>query len=283
VIVASIQIPEIFVRSTSLGYQPIPLDLLSFFGTEIFFISLLSYFFLESVYISDYLKQMLDPQSKREKWILRQLAEVEREANQPVTATGDSQIITGSQFTRLHGTDSFTFIREILEKRIFRKTKDKNNYISQQNVRKLYSYMKQVQRKEPHVLDTLTAKTAKPNMVQILSPVLLGTGIRTILLIAISFFVIQPLFILTALQAPIPVLESIEAVSPEMSLFILIPICLTFIFASLLIRIIIEQSPSTEKEAQKILAETTSGTKITATDQKRIEKKLDETEPKDSK
>ncbi|MHA1712846.1 MAG: hypothetical protein ACTSW4_02210 [Candidatus Ranarchaeia archaeon] len=262
VAVASIQIPELFTRATSLGYEAIPATITEFYSTQIFQVAIISYFFLESVYISDYLRQMLDPQTTAEKRFLQQYRRLKEEAEKPIETTGESHVITGSHFSRLHGSASFTFIREILEKRLFRKKSIDEQLGSSQDVRRLNVYLSQLQRKNPKAIDTLTARSALPSMAQILSPTFLGTILRAVALVFLSFFVIQPTVILSALNVPPPILDSIEALTPEMSLFILLPLATGFALISTVIRYFIERTLETQVGAEKILAETTSGTQV---------------------
>ncbi|MHA1918033.1 MAG: hypothetical protein ACTSUV_06975 [Candidatus Ranarchaeia archaeon] len=251
VVVASFHFPPLATRSIPLGFEIPSIDISQFLVSTTFQIGIISYFFIEAIYMTDFLSKILDPQIKRKKWLETQISIIKREAKKERKIVNEGEIMKGSQFSRRMSSEAFSFIRDNLEKRIFKRNQDEDRTVIK-NVRRLESYLRELKRKTPEVIDNLKAESAKATGRELTTPIVIGIFLRSIIIISLGFLVLQPLIVMNFINSPLPVLQSLEATTPEMSLFILLPIAMTFPVSALGIRRII-QSKNNGKGKAKVL------------------------------
>ncbi len=227
VVVASFHFPPLATRSISIGFTVPSIDIPTFLVSQTFLLGLVAYLYLESLYMTDYVKQIRDPQLNRKQWLENQIKIIQREASKAREMVTDETTIRGTQLGRSMSSDAFSFIRENLEKRLFKRI-EKDDTLVIHDVRRLEAYLRELDRKNPHALETLKAERAVATTTEIMKPVTSGVLLRLVIISIMAFIVLQPTLILQIINMPLPVYESLEATTPEMSLFILLPLTLLF-------------------------------------------------------
>ncbi|MHA1409896.1 MAG: hypothetical protein ACTSQY_06265 [Candidatus Odinarchaeia archaeon] len=111
----------------------------------------------------------------------------------------------------------------------------KETLVKQMESYKLSVYLNELKKMDPNVLNTMTAGSLLPTSKEILKPFLINSIIRIIALIFLTYIIVNPVLILSMLNAPLSLLESIEIMTPEIVIFLLLPISLMFPLASLII------------------------------------------------
>jgi hypothetical protein len=119
------------------------------------------------------------------------------------------------------------------------------------DVRRLEAYLRELNRKNPDAIDTLKAESGVATTSEILKPVTSGVIIRLVIISIMAFIVMQPTIVLQALNMPVVIVESLEATTPEMSLFILLPVALLFPVISQVIKHSIERARQIREESLK--------------------------------
>ncbi|MHA2407400.1 MAG: hypothetical protein ACXACA_03400 [Candidatus Ranarchaeia archaeon] len=248
VVVASFHFPPLATRSISIGFSIPSADITTFLVSQTFFLGLVSYLYLESLYMTDYIRQIRDPQQNRKQWLEAQIKIIQKEASKARELTAEESTIRSTKIGKSMSSTAFTFIRENLEKRLFKRLKKEDTLVIH-DVRRLEAYLRELNRKNPDAIETLKAESGVATTSEIIKPVTSGVIIRLVIISIMSFVVMQPTLVLQFLNMPTVIFESLEATTPEMSLFILLPVALLFPVISQVIKYGIERTKRLREDA----------------------------------
>ncbi|MGQ4833133.1 MAG: hypothetical protein ACP6IS_04430 [Candidatus Asgardarchaeia archaeon] len=201
--------------------QPGMLYLLLIFGFPIF-----------SFYL-DHLRWIFDPAVQRSKMVEKQLSIIKKFATTETLIKGEIPL---SIYTRAkYGPSAFNFIREVIEKRIFRKKGLKEELISIHEIRKLNAYINQIKEKTPDKILSLKGSFAVPSFLAVTVSIVSSIIVQIILFLVFSYLIINPELVYSYIGASPQILESIDILVPEFSLMILLPLATTIPFVSMII------------------------------------------------
>ena len=194
--------------------------------TSLPFLVLLLYFlFFEYGMYLGYIKEVLGLGLTRESVVKHQLKVIEDYASRTEIEAGTLPLSTYTKAK--HSVASFAFVREILEKRIFRRSRDVEDVITIHEVRKLNTYVNQLKQSDSNTLNLLMGKFAVPKPHQIILTSILSFVGYTAVLTYLAFYVLNPVPILEFLTLPTPIINSAEIGLPEISILLLLPIALS--------------------------------------------------------
>ncbi|MHA1835907.1 MAG: hypothetical protein ACTSYQ_03140, partial [Candidatus Odinarchaeia archaeon] len=83
--------------------------------------------------------------------------------------------------------------------------------------------------------EKIIAKENLPSFSNVVKKMIIYSAVRIFFLILLSFIILNPVPVLTFLGAPTALLESVEILTPEIVILLLLPIALLFPFSSLII------------------------------------------------
>jgi len=194
--------------------------------TSLSFLILLLYFlfFEYSMYLG-YIKEVLGLGLTRESIVKHQLKIIKDYASRTEIEAGTLPLSTYTKAK--HSVASFAFVREILEKRIFRRAKDIEDIITIHEVRKLNTYINQLKQSDSNTLNLLMGKFALPKPHQIILTSIVSFVGYTAGLTYLAFYILNPVPILEFLTLPAPIINSAEIGIPEISILLLLPIALS--------------------------------------------------------
>ncbi|NHI93232.1 MAG: hypothetical protein EAX96_12100 [Candidatus Lokiarchaeota archaeon] len=222
---------------------------LLFFVGPIVWIALLNMLFLETSFQTAHMYDVLLPSSEREKRLKLQMEELERLAKikqekleqekKEMLEEGETQSIS---IRRFFSSAAFDYMREMIEKRKDiekkqeKKKKEKKTeeeigeeeeILELDKVNQLFSYIETRYAQDKNAKESLTAKAAAPEMKNLLLSALRGTVIRLTMFILLGLLVISTTNILILIGQP-DILNSIELLTREIIIILLLPICLLF-------------------------------------------------------
>ncbi len=227
-----------------------------FFMRPVFIAILLIYLFIELSFQVEYSDLVTRPSEEREERLGYQLESLQREEMRVTTTiekvqerVKEQKKAAGNQPNRLKQFFSkaggFSYVKEMVEKRKFEKA-TQTWLEAASDTRRLGSYVQRLTTEDQEARRTLTAKSSAPTARKMLSSTLINIALRTSAIIALTFIVIQPRFVLTAyytgfglLDPPMEnwaILHSAELATPEAILVLLIPILCIFPIASIIIK-----------------------------------------------
>jgi hypothetical protein len=184
-------------NNTTIGLSSIAGDPAAFFTNPVLVHVLLSYLFLEITFTSSHVNDIFGESLSKERIIIKRI-------------------------NTLRESES----RNILEGKNFDKSIE--DY-------KLNVYLEELNKMDPNLLTSLSAKSTLPSIGEIFKSFLINLVIRIAILIFLVYIIINPVPLLTLLNAPPSIIESLEILTPEIVVLLLIPISLLFPFASLII------------------------------------------------
>lgn len=196
------------------------------FITQRNFIYLILYFgfLLYNLYL-DYIRRLLDPAVLHSKFVERQIEQIKKQAAVDTLVKGTLPV---SFYTRAkYSVSAFNFIREIIEKRIFRRKGLKEELVSIHEIRKLNAYLTQIAEKTPHLIRSLKGEFAYPSFLNIILIAAISIIIHFFIFAGVSYIVINPQIVYSYVQVSPQILESVDILAPEFSIMILLPFATT--------------------------------------------------------
>jgi hypothetical protein len=184
--------------------------------SPIFIVALLLYLMLEFSFQAAYTINIMDPMKERETRITEHLRRIQSYVPKSSAETAQTPRVT-SQQTKRFDILAASYMREMIEKKIFRKGQDE---ISNKAMLRLQSYTTGLKSKDRDFLSKITAKSAQPDTGRIVRQLIPQMIYRLSFVILISLFILNPLPFLEFLQSfgliyfP-QLLDSIELSQPE--------------------------------------------------------------------
>ena len=196
------------------------------FITQRNFVYLILYFgfLLYNLYL-DYIRRLLDPAVLHSRFVERQIEQIKKQAAVDTLVKGTLPV---SFYTRAkYSVSAFNFIREIIEKRIFRRKGLKEELVSIHEIRKLNAYLTQIAEKAPHLIRSLKGEFAYPSFLNIILIAAISIIIHFFIFAGVSYIVINPQIVYSYVQISPQILESVDILAPEFSIMILLPFVTT--------------------------------------------------------
>ena len=194
----------------------------------------MSFIYLEASYQVVYFSALIEPPTQREQQLQRQLQQLHTDAQSQVPIRRQ-EVPVPKALQRMLGSDAFRLMRQVIERRLLRREwlvelKDAHE------VRRLNSYIDRLFREDPEAEAALTAKASSPSLARMTWLSLGSSIVRFSFVILIAYLCIHPVVLLTLIQAPPIIVNSIEfLVLHERTLMFLVPLALLFPLASTII------------------------------------------------
>ena len=240
---------------------------LLFFTGPVLWIALLNILFLETSFQTAYMYEVLLPTSEREKRLRQQMDELERlaklrqeeleEQKKEIQEEGEIQSIS---IRRFFSSAAFDYMREIIDKRkdIEKKQEKKNKQkkskgeieeeeeiLELEKVNQLFAYIESRYAQDKNAKESLTAKAAAPEMKNLFIAAGRGTVIRITMMILLGLLILSTSQILNLIGQP-DIQNSIELLTREIIIILLLPVC--FLFPSIGSIIKIRKRPKVFRE-----------------------------------
>ncbi|MFX1485491.1 MAG: hypothetical protein ACFFBS_00010 [Promethearchaeota archaeon] len=221
------------LQNVTIGNTFPPADIIGFLVSPIFQVVIFTYIFLEISYHASYAHEVSQPALIRKESLRKQISAVKEEAKREVKQK-EAEKPTTMSIKRKFSPEAVQYFREHLEKRLYPK-ESVIELESIQDIRRLDIYLNELMREDPEAESTLTAEAAVPSAAGIIRSSIPNIILRLVAVIVLAFISLNPVAILSAFGAPQPILESLELVTPEIVIIILLPIALCFPLAALII------------------------------------------------
>ncbi|MFW9960685.1 MAG: hypothetical protein ACFFDV_06690 [Candidatus Thorarchaeota archaeon] len=236
---------------------PFPSDFVVFLGNRFQQLALISFAYLEVSYQMIYSYSVGKPIEDREETLKKQLLAL-RQATRKQDAIERGEKVSTTGMSRTTGPTAFSFLREAIERKIVGTQDALENLDAISDVRRLQIFVDELLQTDSKAKDELTAKAASPSSAYVIGSTVTGSAIRFLSVVAITFIFLNPNSLIFLLSLPPGIRYSIELLQPEIILLLLVPIVLTFPFASMVItwfsrREVVETEKLTkeEKEAER--------------------------------
>jgi hypothetical protein len=211
-----------------------PSDFVLFIGDPMFTLALVSFAYLELSYQMIYSYSVGKPVEDREETLKKQLLAL-RQATRKQDAIEKGKTVSTTAMSRSSGATAFSFLREAIERKVLGDKDVLENLDAVSDVRRLQTFVDELLSEDPTARDELTAKAAAPPSSYVISSTLLGSVMRFLLVITLTFVLMNPELIFAGLSLPPGIANSAEIVQPEVVLLFLVPISLVFVFIAMVI------------------------------------------------
>ena len=230
----------------------------AFLSSNIFQVALSSFVYLELSFQLNYVYQVTSPTEKRAKRLKYQIEALKRAAKEAVVdlekikqeqeeeknkeeIDEEGNIIEKEKPTTVRKflrqkTGRLSFISEMIERRKLEE-ETKKLIEAKKDTRRLSNYLNQLLENDPEAEYTLTARTSAPTAGRLITSTVIDMAIRLGGITLIVFLVAQTVWVLTdVMNVPAAINESVELLTKEVILTLLIPLMLAFPLISVLIR-----------------------------------------------
>ena len=211
-----------------------PADFIGFLFHPVQILALVSFAYLELSYQMIYSHSVGKPVEDREETLKKQLLAL-RQATRKVDAIERGEKVSITAMSRSSGATAFSFLREAIERKVVGTKDALENLDAISDVRRLQNFVDDILATEPKARDELTAKAAAPSSSYIIGSTIMGSAIRFLSVVAVSFLLVSPSMLSTLLNLPIGIQNSVEILQPEITLLLLVPVALLFPFAAMVI------------------------------------------------
>jgi len=197
-------------------------------------VALVGFIYLEASYQVVYFYSLLEPVTVREEQLLRQITQLQTDAQRQVPVQTE-EVPVPKALQRMLGSDAFRLMRQVIERKLLRREwlvelKDAHE------VRRLNRFVTRLFREDPEAEATLTARASTPSIYRMTVLSIGSSAIGFIFVLLIAYICINPLAFLIPLNAPPIIIESIELLFlPEKTLLFLVPLALLFPLAASII------------------------------------------------
>ncbi|NHJ87234.1 MAG: hypothetical protein FK734_17350 [Asgard group archaeon] len=216
------------------------------------------YFSLELSFQASYVYNVIGPNIHRHRRIstnVRRLKNFEMplEQKKPVVTEGEEETIViagkNTSTARLKVSTAFSQIKGMVGKKLFR-ISDEEDW-DKMNLRLKNFYLK-LEEDDPLLSVSLSASAYTPSVGRLILIITAGTLMRMAVLLVLSWLALNPVPILTFLNFPDSIVNSVEAGQPEMIILVLAPLAVLFMLVGLLVQFIQRRvSLRIAKNAQK--------------------------------
>lgn len=220
------------------------LSITSLVTSDTFIIALFFFFTLEFGFYIDYVKKIVLPSAIQEEIILRKIHYIEQKAKQLPKIKETSIKSKSSWLANILSGDAFYFVRDILESR-----RESDHYTAledEKTARKLSSYLTQLKKFDPGVIEKITGKTYLPSPSSLIQGLGLTIALHFVALVIFVFIVFNTPSLFAMISSNIYILQSVEMTLPEATLLFLLPLSLSPVAFSMIVKLIKKRtSPKT--------------------------------------
>lgn len=224
------------------AFSVIPLDnFFLFLGSPVISLAIVSYIYLELAFQINYIDTVSKPSLERRSRLESQLEILESESHFVVANIDkikeeakvrkeeiDKEGTTNINKFLLKMEERFSYVKEMIEKKKLEE-EEKQLITAASKTRRLGRYVERLFKEDTEARDTLTARTSAPKSQSLAISTLINFLSRIILLILVSFIVIQPhWFAENIFSLPPAITESVAMYSPEVILVLLLPVVSLF-------------------------------------------------------
>ncbi|NHK30180.1 MAG: hypothetical protein FK730_02425 [Asgard group archaeon] len=206
----------------------------------------LIYFFLELSFQASYIYNVIGPNIQRHRRIssnIRRLKNFrlpvaeEQKAKEEDEQEADRFDVRGKNTaaSRLKVTTAFSRIRGMVGKKLF-KISTEEDWDKMNN--RLRNFYEQIENNDPFISISLSASAYTPSITRLILIITTGTIFRMAMLVILSWLALNPIPILTFLNLPDSIVNSIEAGQPEMIMLVLAPLSVLFLLIGLIVQYI---------------------------------------------
>ena len=238
--------------------NPFPNDFMTFLILPAQLLALVSFAYLEVSYQMIYSYSVGKPVEDREETLKKQLLAL-RQATRKQDAIERGERVSTTGMSRTTGATAFSFLREAIERKVVGTQDALESLDAISDVRRLQIYVDDLFHTDSRAKDELTAKAAAPSSSYVIGSTVIGSAIRFLTVVAVSFILMSPGVVSMLLNLPIGIQGSVELFQPEIVLLFLVPVVLLFPFVAMVIswfskREVVEKEKLTkeEKEAVKL-------------------------------
>ncbi len=234
--------------------SPFPPDFLDFLFTQAQILALVSFAYLEVSYQMIYSHSVGKPVEEREETLKKQLLAL-RQATRKQDAIERGEKVSSTSMSRSTGATAFSFLREAMERKVMGGQSALESLDAVSDVRRLQIYVDELLQTDAKARDELTAKAAAPSSSYVISSTIIGSIIRFLTVIALSFMLMNPYVVDLFLNLPLAIADSVEILQPEIVLLLLVPVVGIFPFTAAVIswmsrREVVEKEKLTEEEKE---------------------------------
>jgi hypothetical protein len=238
------------------NFTVFPTNFIEFATSSLQILALVSFAYLEVSYQMVYSYSVGKPVEDREETLKKQLLAL-RQATRKQDAIERERKVSSTSMSRSSGATIFSYLREAIERQVLGDKDVLENLDAISDVRRLQHYVDDLLEQDPQARDELTARAAAPSQSYVIGSTIVGSGIRLVSVVLLSFVLLNPRIFLSFLELPPGIANSVELLQPEIVLLFLVPVVLLFPFAALVIGWVskdeeIEELEMTDAEREQI-------------------------------
>ncbi len=218
------------------GQEPIATGFLGFLTSGLQILALVSFAYLEISYQMIYSYSVGKPVEDRQETLKKQLLALRAEVRKQDAIERGEKVAATSTSRLSGGATAFSFLREVIERKLLGSREALENLDAVSDIRRLNIYIDQLLASDPSARDELTARAAAPSSGYVIYSTVLGSIIRFLSVVALSYILVNPLILIELLNLPPGISYSVELQQPEMVVILLVPVLLLLAFIAAMIR-----------------------------------------------
>ncbi len=235
------------------NFETFPTDFLAFLFSDLQILVFVSFAYLEISYQMIYSHSVGKPVEERDDAVKKQLLALRAAVRRQSAIEAGGERMSTTAMSRRTGATAFSFVREALERKAMGTKEALERLDAISDVRRLQIFVDDLFSADPAAKDELTAKAAAPSRAYVITSTLVGSGGRFLLVIALSFILMNPSVFVTLFSLPPGIQYSVELLQPEILMLFLVPIVLMFPFVSMFISILSQREVEVKKESREAL------------------------------
>jgi len=218
------------------GQQPIATDFVGFVTSGLQILALVSFAYLEISYQMIYSYSVGKPVEDREETLKKQLLALRAAVRKQEAIERGEKVSATSTSRQAGGATAFSFLREVIERKLLGSREALENLDAISDVRRLNIYVDQLLASDPQANDELTARAAAPSASYVIYSTIMGSIIRFLAVVALSYILVNPMLWIALLNLPPGIEYSVELQQTEIVLLLLVPVLLLLAFIAAMIR-----------------------------------------------
>jgi len=196
------------------------------------------YFALELSFQASYIYNVIGPNIERNRRIsanIKRLKQFQMPIGQQKASEGEGSQVSGKNTSRarLKVTTAISQFKGLVGKKIFRISPEED-WDKMNN--RLKTFYLSLEEDDPLLSVSLSASTYTPSIMRLALVITSGTLFRMVALLLLSWIALNPAPVLVFLNMPDSIINSVEAGQPEMILFVLAPLAVSFFMLGLLVQ-----------------------------------------------
>ena len=199
------------------------------------------YFSLELSFQASYIYNVIGPNLERGRRIasnIKRIKEHEMSIGPKKETEEDETIVVRGKNTstsRFKITTAFSQIKALVGKKLFRVTPEEDwDKINN----RLKNFYLRLEENDPMIAVSLAASAYTPSLTRLALIITSGTLFRMVTLMLLAWLALNPVPVLTFLNFPESIVNSVEAGQPEMTMLVLIPMAVLFMIIGLIVQFI---------------------------------------------